>query len=1154
MRVVRRGRGFSARWRDCGGRKARLRARFLQGCDTVAVRWRRGGARARFIAVRSRCGDGLTDPRALEACDDGNAADCDACAADCGAVTDACLAASSCAAYARPPHPPATCPDVTLDRPDVLTSCTSGSGDAGSWTVDADGLPAYDLLVDERCDAAATAYSPRPRPLRDPIHVIGNGRGLMAMAHASGGIELYTQDRGHKWVNRIDLWRDPDDAAFPPQLGGGFSYFAVAGSPEVGSTRFEDRPVGAPQSRRFGVGYVETVTPAERIAVRRRVLAPDSDARALVAEVEVTNPTGETLDYGLVEFWDPNLHQVALELLTSDLLQAGTTDAIERRRRALAGRFTQRASWDPARRVAVLETTATAPQVATRSTPSQIDWFPEPVFLAPLDDGVAPDRVWLADDELWPDRDRVPPRAATAAGDGAPARTRDLAGAGQHAVLAIRVALRLGPGEHAVRRFAFGMVPGGGAPDATLAALRARATTLAADTARSWHDRLVWAAFPGLARAAALQRELAWSSYAAIANTSFDEYRGVRVLGQGGAYRYIHGLDGAMGDLALFAESMLLIDPGIARDTLAYAFGTQLAGSQATPWRYPYATTGVGSFSDVGIYDRRSDAYWFLPAITGKYVGLTRDAGFLDEPLPYWPRAAGETGTVREHIAHGLDYALDEATLGIGARGLVAIGTNDYADGVLNLTTERPVTPTGSSSAYNAGMIVYGLPLAADVLESRDAALGARLRAVVASQTTALLDAAWEGHYFWRGFVDSGDPLAPQLFFLEPQVFPVLAGIVAPDRRDLALGEVRRRLETPIGALSTVAIGTVGPIGGIDQPLVGGIWPVANAWLTAAYARRDPLEGWTSLVQNTLAAHADLYPQLWYGIWTGPDSFNGPASARPGEADAHIATALTDYPALNAHVHTSPLRALVDVLGVAGTRDGMRITPHVPTETFAVRWPRLDDREHAGRHRGHGHHGRHRTARAGGPAAERAARCRAGRHRRRHADELLARRRRGALRPPARARRPRCVASDPGVMTAPMVLPLAPVARYRVLFADCDPMRIMYYASYFRLFEIGRAELFRGLGHCFADYVSRGLYLAVVSAACRYRRPTRYDDDLEIRCGVRALGRARITIAYEIARDGEVVVDGETEHALVDDDGKPQRLPADFRALLLGEE
>jgi hypothetical protein len=942
LHIRQRGRRFTARWRECSGRRARLRARFTAGCDVMALRWRRASRRwTRLVASRSRCGDLVTDGRAHEACDDGNAADCDGCAADCSAVTDGCVAAVGCDGYTSPPRPPASCPDVFLDRPDTLVGCTTGSGDAGSWNADDDGLPAYDFLVDERCDAAASAYTPRPRPLRDPIHAVGNGRGLIAMAHASGAVELYSQDRGHKWVNHLDLWRDPDQPDYPPQLAGGFSYYTVGDSPEVGSTRFEDRPVGAPQTRRFGVGYVETVTLDERISVRRRVFAPDAAARALVAEVQVTNPTEETLDYGLVEFWDVNLHQLRLELLTSDLLQAGTTDAIERRRRALAARFTQRVTWDPARRVAVLESTAAMPEVAGRDDPSLTDWFPEPLFLAVLDDGVAPDRVWLADDELWPDRDRTPPRAAAAPSDGAPARSRVLDGRGQPAVLALRVPLRLGPGESATRRFAFGMVPGGGTPDAALGELRARAATLAADTARSWHDRLIWAAFPDLHDGSVMQRELAWSTYGAIANTSFDEYRGVRVLGQGGSYRFIHGLDGAMGDLALFAESMLLVDPGIARETLQYAFATQLGSGATTPWRYPYATTGVGSFSDVGIYDRRSDAYWFLPAITAKYVALTRETAFLDAPVPFWPRAAGETGAVREHIARGLDYALDENTLGIGARGLVAIGTNDYADGVLNLTSERPVTPTGSSSTYNAGMIVAGLPLAADLLEGRDPTLATRMRDLVASQTAALLDQAWEGSYFWRGFVDSGNPLAPQLFFLEPQVLPVLAGIVGPDRRDLALGEVTRRLETPIGALSTVAIGTVGPVGGIDQPLIGGIWPVANAWLTAAYARRDPAEAWSSFTRNTLAAHAERYPGLWYGIWTGPDSFNGPGNPRPGEADAHIATALTDYPALNAHVHTSPLRALTDLIGVAGTRDGIRITPRVPTETFTVRWPQL---------------------------------------------------------------------------------------------------------------------------------------------------------------------------------------------------------------------
>jgi hypothetical protein len=295
---------------------------------------------------------------------------------------------------------------------------------------------------------------------------------------------------------------------------------------------------------------------------------------------------------------------------------------------------------------------------------------------------------------------------------------------------------------------------------------------------------------------------------------------------------------------------------------------------------------------------------------------------------------------VLDHITHGLDLAENEDFLGIGARGLVAIGTNDYADGVNNLAG-GPVTPTGASSTYNAGMIVYGLPLAADVVEPLDAPLATRMRSHVDAQTTALLDQAWEGHYFWRGFRDDGEPFAPQLLFLEPQLFPWLSGIVDDVRGNAALDQVAERLETPFGAISNVAIGDQGPVGGIDQPLIGGVWPVANAWLTPAYAKRDPAEGWSSFVRNTLAAHAEAYPNLWYGIWTGPDSFNGPDKPRPGEADAHIATALTDYPALNAHMHASPLRALIDLVGVSGTATGIRIAPRVPTETFQVRWPRL---------------------------------------------------------------------------------------------------------------------------------------------------------------------------------------------------------------------
>lgn len=837
------------------------------------------------------------------------------------------------------------CDEPDADHPERLGRCERGSGQHGRWSVDADGLPAYDFAIEQRCDPIATAYSPRSTPLRDPIHLVGNGRGLVAMAHASGAVEIYSQDRGHKWINRVDLWQDPTEPTYPQQLGGGFSYYAVHqsdGSARVGSTRFDDLPTNRAtdmQSRRFGVGYFETVTREADIVVRRRTFAPDSQARALVVEVTVENPTNRPLDYDLVELWDLNLHQLQLELITSDVSFPGTTERIDRRRRRLAAGFTHELSWNAERRIATSHTSAKSlpATVSDRDSTARLDSFPEPVFLAPLDVDASVDAVWLTDAELWPAGDRRPPQSIVAAGDANP-RHLQIDGAGQSGLLAMRLPLRVAGKSQVVRRFAFGYVPGGGAADAVVDELRQQASELNRASAAAWRERLVWAAFPGLPQAGVIQRELAWAAYNALAHTTYDEYRGVRLLGQGGSYKYIHGMDGAMGDLALFADAVTLLDADLAADTLAYTLASQHGSGTAARGRYPYATTGVGEFTDVLIYNQRSDAYFFVPSSIGRYVGLTRDDDFLQREVAYWPRAAGDRGTVLEHLHTTLDYA--EESLGIGARGIVAMGTGDYADGVLALATEA-TTPQGTSSTYNAGMVALGFPRAAAVLETHDAPLAGRLRQLAESQTTALVERAWSGDFFYRGFADSGNPLAPNLLFLEPQLFPVLAGAVDDERRDAALDAVVQVLETDLGAVSNVAIGETGPIGGPDQPLVGGIWPVANAWLTEAYARRDVDEGWSSFVRNTLAAHAQAHPNLWYGIWTGPDSFNGPQHPRPGEADAHPATALTDYPALNMHVHTSPLRAMMGLLGIEPTGQGIALTPRLPSATFSVHWPRL---------------------------------------------------------------------------------------------------------------------------------------------------------------------------------------------------------------------
>lgn len=113
-------------------------------------------------------------------------------------------------------------------------------------------------------------------------------------------------------------------------------------------------------------------------------------------------------------------------------------------------------------------------------------------------------------------------------------------------------------------------------------------------------------------------------------------------------------------------------------------------------------------------------------------------------------------------------------------------------------------------------------------------------------------------------------------------------------------------------------------------------------------------------------------------------------------------------------------------------------------------------------------------------------------------------------------------------------------------------MGVMYYAEYFHLFERCRNEYIRNLGMSYADVEKNGVILPVREAQCRYRAPARYDDLLFIGAKITEIGRASLRFVYEIMDAGKTLLlaEGTTQHALVNRDGRPIRMPAWFRELL----
>jgi acyl-CoA thioester hydrolase len=127
------------------------------------------------------------------------------------------------------------------------------------------------------------------------------------------------------------------------------------------------------------------------------------------------------------------------------------------------------------------------------------------------------------------------------------------------------------------------------------------------------------------------------------------------------------------------------------------------------------------------------------------------------------------------------------------------------------------------------------------------------------------------------------------------------------------------------------------------------------------------------------------------------------------------------------------------------------------------------------------------------------------------------------------------------------------VTSLRVRYAETDRMGVVYYANYFVWFEVARADLLRSLGWSYRDMEDTGVLLPVIDARCTYRRPARYDDEIEVRAEGTLISPLRLEFQYEvrIAADQAVSAVGRTEHAAVGADGRPRRLPDRIREAFL---
>lgn len=813
----------------------------------------------------------------------------------------------------------------------------NGNGYFGYWTEGLCGAPAYIYTCNQLTDAKAVTMTDEAwNGRRNHTFVIGNDR-VVATCSNYGYIQVRQDENCPKYLNDFNPRRG--------QFGGGFGYLSFEGG--LLSTFYS----GQDMRREYGAGYMRKLTSGGSASVEEIIFAPYGDEPALLKRVKIKNLSDKPIKGAWYDYFGAAQYQFTFTHYCAAQLTLNTAN-VSRMRRRLDKDFLKTVRKDESgslitRKYKPNLNLARAAQAAAQG-----------VF------GRLARRFYKQ--KNYRGFDAAPPAVgffrlngnATVISD-----ARGFFGSGgaeapdyffkkvtqkEHTDMQmLKSAVEIPPNGEAELVYLYAY----GAEGYSIEALKEKyqKTGFSEELSRTLNLFICERVSVKIPREEWIDRELAWHNAYLRGSMTYSEYFKAHILSQGGHYQYLMGLQGAPRDQLQHPLSFIYTDFQIAREHILFTLREMSDSGEL-----PYATHGCGMM--IGAVMVPSDLQFMLLNFVAEYVLATRDYEFLNYQY-FSPLDGGKTPRkVIDGVMLAYRYARD--AVGRGEHGLVKMKTGDWNDQAVY--GRVPFSKTKYAQKYaesmlNSAIAVYAYRAFGEMLTAfgmpQEGAEAARL----SEEIKQAVSEQWNGKWFKRAWMgEKLGWLGDDLLWLEPQPWALIGGAADKNQAETLAKNIRELLFNPNGSSLISHDEEVSEDSkGLDKGTLenGGIWPAINGYLVWGLAKVDGKYAYEEWIRNSRYYQAETYPDIWYGIWSGPDSVNASYAKYPGRTQNSknpytgkrekffkltVGVDWEDFPVLNLHAHTWQQYTVFKLLGAEFTADSLILNPVLPKENYEV--------------------------------------------------------------------------------------------------------------------------------------------------------------------------------------------------------------------------